>query len=107
MLIKTILSDPQLTRDFIDQCKSMADRINGMRLKLRSALEEGGSDRSWEHITKQIGMFAFSGLKKDEVIALRDKHHIYCTLDGRISMAGVTSGNVDYIAKSIKEVIHK
>ena len=107
MIVKTILSDPKLTQDFIDQCKSMADRINGMRLKLRSALEEGGADRSWEHITRQIGMFAFSGLKKEEVIALRDKHHIYCTLDGRISMAGVTSGNVDYIAKSIKDVISK
>jgi aspartate/tyrosine/aromatic aminotransferase len=32
-------------------------------------------------------MFAYSGMSKDEVIALREKHHIYCTLDGRISMA--------------------
>jgi aspartate/tyrosine/aromatic aminotransferase len=32
-------------------------------------------------------MFAYSGMSKDEVIVLREKHHIYCTLDGRISMA--------------------
>ena len=82
----------------------MADRINTMRVKLRTSLEEGPQDRSWDHITKQIGMFAYSGLTKDEVIALRDKHHIYCTLDGRISMAGVTSGNVDYMADAIKDV---
>eukprot|EP00956_Cyclotella_meneghiniana_P034731 scaffold107881_cov78-Cyclotella_meneghiniana.AAC.2 len=46
-------------------------------------------------------MFAYSGMSKEEVVALREKHHIYCTLDGRISMAGVTSKNVDYIAESI------
>jgi len=103
-LVSTILSDDQLTKQFIDECKGMADRINEMRLVLRSLLEDQGSNRSWEHITKQIGMFAYSGMSKDEVIKLRDTHHIYCTLDGRISMAGVTSGNVDYIAQSIHDV---
>eukprot|EP00553_Chaetoceros_curvisetus_P008533 CAMPEP_0204613136 /NCGR_PEP_ID=MMETSP0717-20131115/1140_1 /ASSEMBLY_ACC=CAM_ASM_000666 /TAXON_ID=230516 /ORGANISM="Chaetoceros curvisetus" /LENGTH=426 /DNA_ID=CAMNT_0051625455 /DNA_START=55 /DNA_END=1335 /DNA_ORIENTATION=- len=103
-LVKTILQDDRLTTDFIDQCADMANRINTMRTKLRSALEEGGANRSWEHITNQIGMFAYSGLSSDQVVALRDDHHIYCTLDGRISMAGVTSGNVDYMANAIKEV---
>ena len=58
----------------------MADRINDMRVSLRTRLEEGEQNRSWEHITTQIGMFAFSGLKKEEVTTLREKHHIYCTL---------------------------
>ena len=86
-LVSTILSDERLTNDFIDQCKGMADRINEMRVLLRSRLEDAGSTRSWEHITKQIGMFAFSGLNKEQVEALKEKHHIYCTGDGRISMA--------------------
>jgi len=105
-LVKTILSDERLTKDFINQCSDMATRINEMRIDLRSALEEGG-DRNWEHITKQIGMFCYSGMTKEEVTALRDNHSIYCTMDGRISMAGVTTGNVDYIANAIKEVMKK
>lgn len=105
-LVKTILSDERLTKDFINQCSDMATRINEMRIDLRSALEEGG-DRNWEHITKQIGMFCYSGMTKEEVTALRDNHSIYCTMDGRISMAGVTTGNVDYIAGAIKEVMKK
>ena len=103
-LVSTILSDEQLTQQFIAECKGMADRINEMRVVLRGRLEEQGSQRSWEHITKQIGMFAYSGMSKEEVIRMRDTHHIYCTHDGRISMAGVTSGNVDYIAQSIHDV---
>ena len=102
-IVSTILTDPALTLQFQEQCKGMADRINTMRAALRSRLEEG-STKSWEHITKQIGMFAYSGMTKDQVTVLRDTHHIYCTLDGRISMAGVTSGNVDYIADAIRDV---
>ena len=36
--------------------------------------------------------------------ALKDEHHIYITGDGRISMAGVTTKNVDYIAAAIHKV---
>ena len=103
-IVSTILSDKKLTSDFIEQCKGMADRIKRMRGELRSRLEDAGSSRSWEHITRQIGMFAYSGLHKDEVTLLKERHHIYCTMDGRISMAGVTSSNVDYIAGAIHDV---
>jgi len=103
-IVETVLSDPKLTADFVVQCKGMADRINTMRTTLRTKLEEAGSTRDWSHITRQIGMFAYSGLTKDQVMTMRETHHIYCTLDGRISMAGVTSGNVEYIANAIHEV---
>lgn len=103
-IVSTILGDDRLKADFNVQCFEMAERINSMREKLRSTLEEVGSVHSWEHITKQIGMFAYSGLSKEQVTGLRDKHHIYCTLDGRISMAGVTTGNVEYIAEAIHDV---
>lgn len=103
-VVSTILSDSGMTKDFQDQCKDMADRINTMRTELRNRLEASGSTKKWDHITKQIGMFAYSGMTEDQVVMLRDKHHIYCTMDGRISMAGVTSGNVDYIAESIHDV---
>ncbi|EEC43248.1 aspartate aminotransferase [Phaeodactylum tricornutum CCAP 1055/1] len=103
-IVSTILSDPKLTQDFLIQCKEMADRIHTMRGLLRSNLEQAGSTHNWEHITRQIGMFAYSGLSKDQVLEMRHKHHVYCTADGRISMAGVTSGNVDYIAQAIHAV---
>lgn len=44
-IVTTVLSDPQLTQDFIVQCKGMADRINSMRTVLRTKLEEAGSAR--------------------------------------------------------------
>jgi aspartate aminotransferase len=49
-------------------------------------------------------MFCFSGLTPDQVAKLRSEHHVYLTKDGRISMAGVTTDNVGYIAKAIVDV---
>jgi len=103
-IVSKILSSEKKTDEFVEQCMGMANRINAMRIKLRQTLEDVGSTRTWDHITNQIGMFAYSGMSKEEVVALREKHHIYCTLDGRISMAGVTSKNVEYIARSIHDV---
>ena len=49
-------------------------------------------------------MFCFSGLKPDQVEKLKDEFHIYITKDGRISMAGITSKNVKYVANAIHSV---
>lgn len=55
-------------------------------------------------MTRQIGMFCYTGLDKEEVERLKDKHAIYMTKDGRVSMVSLTPKNVDYVAKSIVEV---
>jgi aspartate aminotransferase len=103
-IVSTILSDPKLKEEYIQQCAAMASRINTMRTTLREKLADAGSTRNWEHVTRQIGMFAYSGMTKDQVMEMRSKHHVYCTADGRISMAGVSSQNVDYIAAAIHDV---
>ena len=49
-------------------------------------------------------MFCYSGLTKEQIALLKDDYHIYCTDDGRISIAGVTSSNVAYLAQAMHEV---
>ena len=51
-------------------------------------------------------MSAYTGLNKEQVVTLREKHAIYMTADGRISIAGLNTGNLDYIAKAFHEVTH-
>ena len=45
----------------------MADRIITMRQRLQDGLKREGSSRNWQHITDQIGMFCFTGLKPEQV----------------------------------------
>nr|AIT70223.1 aspartate aminotransferase [Sargassum muticum]AIT70224.1 aspartate aminotransferase [Sargassum muticum] len=103
-LVAQILSDDALAQEWALECKAMADRIIAMRSLLKSHLMDLGSGRSWEHITNQIGMFCYTGLTKDEVLEIRRDWHIYMTDDGRISMAGINSDNVQYVAESIHSV---
>jgi len=103
-LVQTILSNPELKEQWLIDVKGMADRIISMRQKLKDNLEKLGSAHNWEHIVDQIGMFCFTGLKPDQVEKLTNEHSVYLTKDGRISVAGVTSKNVEYLAQGIHAV---
>ncbi|KAK0087075.1 hypothetical protein PV325_001803 [Microctonus aethiopoides] len=103
-IVNEILSDAQLKQEWLNDVKSMADRIIGVRAKLRDNLKKNGSSRDWSHVTDQIGMFCFTGLNPTQVEKLTSEHHVYLTKDGRISMAGVTSKNVEYLAHAIHQV---
>lgn len=47
--------------------KLMADRIISMRNSLKQNLQKNGSTKDWNHITDQIGMFCYTGMKPDQV----------------------------------------
>jgi len=49
-------------------------------------------------------MFAFTGLTKDMVEELKQKFAIYLTADGRISISGLNTHNLDYVADAFHEV---
>jgi len=74
-----------------------------MRKLLRANLEKI-TKGDWTHITTQIGMFSFTGLTKAQSEAMVSKHHVYMTKNGRISIAGLTANNVEYVARAIKDV---
>lgn len=82
----------------------MANRIIKMREQLADGLKKEGSTHNWQHVIDQIGMFCFTGLKPEQVERLTKEFSVYMTKDGRISMAGVTSGNVGYLAHAIHQV---
>jgi len=103
-IVSTILKDSKLHSQWFTECRGMADRIITMRKSLKECLAKAGSKRNWDHVTNQIGMFCYTGMSGDNVARLKEEFHIYLTKDARISMAGVTSKNVEYLAESIHKV---
>ncbi|PZR20206.1 MAG: aromatic amino acid aminotransferase, partial [Citrobacter freundii] len=81
----------------------MADRIISMRKQLRDLLAKEGSQKNWQHITDQIGMFCFTGISPQQVERLIKDYSVYLTKDGRISVAGISSKNVGYLAKALHD----
>jgi len=103
-IASAILNDPALNKQWLGEVKDMADRIIKMRALLKTNLEKLGSTRNWDHITNQIGMFAYTGLKPEQMDQLAKECSVYATKDGRISVAGITSGNVKRLAESIYKI---
>lgn len=106
-VVTMLLTDPQLWAQWQADVKEMAGRIIDMRKSLHSLLTEkfktpapGGSG-SWDHILKQIGMFSYLGLNPEQVKKIVEEGHIYMTGNSRISMAGLNTGNVEYVASWI------
>ncbi|OAA68304.1 aspartate aminotransferase [Niveomyces insectorum RCEF 264] len=101
----TVLNDPALFAEWEANLRTMSGRIIGMRTALRAKLEALGTPGPWNHITDQIGMFSFTGLSEAQVQKLREQFHVYMTKNGRISMAGLNTHNVDYFAKAVDQVV--
>ncbi|KAL8789009.1 MAG: hypothetical protein Q9195_007029 [Heterodermia aff. obscurata] len=103
-----VLNDPALFKEWEANLRTMSGRIIDMRKVLREKLEElNGKEGSWQHITDQIGMFSFTGLTEKQVLKIREDAHVYMTKNGRISMAGLNTGNVEYTAKAIDKVVRE
>ena len=102
-IVTTIFTDEECRQMWLKDVKTMADRIKAMRTTLVHKLASLGSTRNWDHISNQIGMFAYSGLKESEVKSLRT-NSVYMNYDGRMSMTGVNSSNVDHLASAIHDV---
>jgi len=102
-----VLNDEALYKEWEENLRTMAGRIITMRKALREKLEEMKTPGTWNHITDQIGMFSFTGLSEKQVLTLRDVAHVYMTKNGRISMAGLNTKNIDYFAKAVDKVVRE
>ncbi|XP_046667734.1 aspartate aminotransferase, cytoplasmic [Homalodisca vitripennis] len=104
-IVAGVLNDPELFEEWKGCIKTMSGRILEMRQALRDRLEKLGTPGTWEHITRQIGMFSYTGLNQRQVEHLVNHYHIYLLKSGRINMCGLTTKNIDYVAQSIHETV--
>ena len=108
-LAAEVLGDAALFGKWKGELHIMAGRVQRMRQALAEELRRIGARApdggEWQHITSQIGMFAYTGLSAAHVDELRETHHVYMTRDGRMAMASLKPGDVKYVANAIKEVL--
>ncbi|KAL4764806.1 pyridoxal phosphate-dependent transferase [Aspergillus foveolatus] len=104
-IAEAILSDDRLKDVWREDLKTMSGRIAEMRRALFDGLTRYASANNWDHLVRQSGMFGFLGLEGQVVRILKDEYHIYMAENSRISIAGLNAGNVDYVARSIGEVL--
>ena len=104
-IVETILSSDELRNEWYVELKEMRDRINGNRSIIVDKLIENGVTRDFSFIARQSGMFSFLGITPEQVQTLQDEYSIYMVDSSRMSIAGIATSNVDYLAKSIAKIL--
>ncbi|TDO96266.1 aromatic amino acid transaminase [Marinomonas balearica] len=104
-LVHTIMSNPELKSLWETEVTQMRDRINGLRSQLVQKLAKSGVSKDFSFIEQQRGMFSYSGLTFEQVRQLRSEYSIYIADTGRMSIAGVSDQNIDYLCDSIAKVV--
>lgn len=104
-LVYNVLSSPELKALWIEEVKGMRKRIKDMRQALADELKlQGQQPEEYEFYLKQKGMFSFTGFSKEQAVALREEEAIYIIENGRMCIAGLTSGNVKKVADAFAKI---
>ena len=104
-IVAGVLGNPELRALWETELGEMRVRIKAMRQKLVDGLKAAGVTQDMSFITRQIGMFSYSGLSKDQMVRLRNEFGVYGTDTGRMCVAALNSKNVDYVCACIAKVI--
>lgn len=107
-IVAKILTEPEMRAEWDRNIQTMSQRIIQMRHALFDLLTQRfKTPGTWNHIVDQTGMFSYLGIDEDMCHRLVTEGHIYLVKTGRISMAGLNPGNVDYVASWIDKVVRE
>lgn len=104
-IVATILTDDELRALWIHELTAMRQRISTMRNALVDGLQGAAAKSVPASLRRQQGMFSFCGLAPHQVQQLRDTWAIHTPSDGRINIAGINKGNLEYVVKALTDVL--
>lgn len=104
-IVAAVLSDPDLRRTWEDELAGMRARIRSMRTGLVDKLQANGVTQDFSFVTRQRGMFSYTGLTAAQVERMKTEFGIYAVSTGRVCLAALNSRNLDYVAQAIATVL--
>ena len=104
-VVATVLTTPALRAQWEQELAGMRQRIKAMREALKSRLEAAGVSGDLGYITRQKGMFSYSGMSAAQMQRLRGEFGIYGVDSGRICVAALNEHNLDAVASAIAAVM--
>ena len=103
-VVATVLNTPALRKQWEEELAGMRVRIKEMRTALVDKLKAAGIKQDMSFITRQKGMFSYSGLTKEQMQRLRSEFGIYGVDSGRICVAALNHKNLDAVVSAIAKV---
>lgn len=103
-VVATVLSTPALRAQWEEELAGMRVRIKQMREALVTELKAAGVTDDLGYVTRQKGMFSYSGLNAEQMQRLRGEFGVYGVDSGRICVAALNSKNIKQVAAAIAAV---
>ena len=104
-VVATVLSTPALRQQWEQELAGMRVRIRQMREALVTELKAAGVDADLSFVTRQKGMFSYSGLNAEQMQRLRGEFGVYGVDSGRICVAALNSKNIQAVAQAMATVM--
>jgi len=103
-IVAAVLASPELRALWVKEVVGMRDRVRLMRRELVDRLKKRIPD-DFGFILQQRGIFSYSGLSREQMVALRERFSVYGIESGRICVAALNSRNLDYVADAIAATV--
>jgi len=104
-VVATVLTTPALRAMWEEELAGMRQRIRVTREQLVARLRAAGVTGELDYITRQKGMFSYSGLGKEQMQRLRNEFGVYGLDSGRICVAAINSRNMDAVVAALAQVM--
>ncbi|HRD95886.1 MAG TPA: amino acid aminotransferase [Rubrivivax sp.] len=104
-VVSLVLTSPDLRAMWEEELAGMRERIKSMRHALVAKLQAAGVKADLGYITRQMGMFSYSGLTPAQMQRLRSEFGVYGLDSGRICVAALNSRNIDAVASALARVM--
>ncbi len=104
-IVASVLASTELRAMWEDELATMRERIRTMRSGLVDQLKARGVAQDFSFVTRQRGMFSYTGLTTTQVDRLKTEFGIYAVGTGRICLAALNTRNLPYVAEAMATVI--
>ena len=103
--MRNVLTDPEKKGAWEKEVAGMRNRIRTMRITLAQNIKEIGAKRDFSFITRQKGMFSYTGFTPEQIERLAREFGIYAVSNGRICLCGLNDKNIAYVAEAFSAVL--
>jgi aromatic-amino-acid transaminase len=104
-VVAAVLTTPALRAQWESELAGMRERIRATRHALVAKLQAAGVKGDLAYITRQKGMFSYSGLSAAQMQRLRSEFGVYGVDSGRICVAAINSRNIDAVVAALAKLM--
>ena len=104
-IVAGVLNDAQRHAQWLSEVEAMRERMADIRKRVHAMLAAKLPGYDADYFVRQQGMFTYSGLSCDQLLALREQHGVYIIDSGRVAVPGLNTANIGHFTDALVDVL--